>query len=579
MKTRGLVLLAAVSLVCAAVVAPAAQAVPPGPALAWGRNGLGQLGDGTTTDRSVPVPVCAPGATTPCSPGLGNATAVAAGALHTLWLLSDGTVVASGYNSQAQLGNGTTTDSAIPVRVCAIGATAPCTSFLSGVTAIAAGEDHSLALLSDGSVVSWGNNNQGQLGNGDAPTDSAVPVRVCAAGATAPCTSFLSGVTAIAAGGFDSLAISGGVAHAWGDNSDSQLGNGNAPTDSSTPVRVCAAGTTAPCTSFLSGVTAIAAGEDHVLAVAGGTAHAWGDNADGQLGNDDRGTDSGVPTRVCAVGTTAPCTSFLTGATAVAAGQDHSLALVGGVTHAWGDNLHGQLGDGTTTDRNTPVRTCAAGATAPCASPLSGVSAIAAGERGDHSLALIGGVVHAWGANNHGQLGDGTTTERTVPVQACAPGGTAPCATPLSGITAIDAGDATGTAIQGPPAADLAVDLRATAPLLSTAIDYTLTVTNTGPDTATTGTVTLTLPTAATGATSTTCTYTPTTRTATCPVTTLPNGATATHTLRATFGALTVNLALDATAIRTTSTPTDPNPANDTGIASCTALTSLIIIC
>ncbi|RLK58567.1 DUF11 domain-containing protein [Actinokineospora cianjurensis] len=577
-RSRLLVLLTVLGVVAAGVVAPMAEAVPPGPAVGWGRNGQGQLGQGTVVNSQVPASACAVGAAPPCAPALDNATAVAAGALHTLWLLADGTVVAAGLNDQSQLGDGTTTQRDVPVRVCAVGAAVPCTSFLSGVAAIAAGENHSLALLSDGSVVAWGNNNQGQLGNGAVPTDSAVPVRVCAVGAVVPCASFLTGVTAIAAGGFDSVAVSGGVAHTWGDNGDGHLGNGAAPTDSAVPVRVCAVGATAPCTSFLSGVTAIAAGEDHMLALAGGVVHAWGDNDQGELGNGAKPTDSAVPVRVCAEDTTAPCASFLSGVTAIAAGQEHSLALVGGVVHAWGDNNRGQIGNGGGADRVTPTRVCAVGATAPCTSYLSGVIAIAAGERGDHSAALISGGVSTWGANGSGQLGTGTTVDSAVPVRVCATGTTAPCTTFLSGVTAIDAGDATTFAIVAPPAADLAVDLRATAPPLGAAIDYTLTVTNTGPATAG-GTITVTLPPAATGATSTSCAYTHATRTATCPITAVAAGTQVTHGLRATFGLLTLNLALAATATRTSSTPADPNPTNDSRTATCTALTSLLITC
>ena len=126
--------------------------------MAWGCNDSGQLGNGTTTDSDVPVAVS----------GLGGVTAIAAGADHSLALLSDGTVMAWGYNGSGQLGNGTTTDSDVPVAVSGLSGT---------VTAIAGGGTHSLALLSDGTVMAWGRNGSGQLGNGTT-TDSHVPVAV-----------------------------------------------------------------------------------------------------------------------------------------------------------------------------------------------------------------------------------------------------------------------------------------------------------------------------------------------------------------------------------------------------------------
>src|SRR5439155_13848493 len=110
----------------------------------------------------------------------------------------------------------------------------------------------------------WGNNSSGQLGDGTI-ANRKVPVRVCAVWATYSCATFLSGVTAIAAGGKHSLAVVGGEAHAWGENAGGQLGD-NTYTRRLTPVRVCAAGASYPCATFLSGVTAIAAGREHSLA-------------------------------------------------------------------------------------------------------------------------------------------------------------------------------------------------------------------------------------------------------------------------------------------------------------------------
>ncbi len=231
------------------------------------------------------------------------------------------TILAWGDNSFGQFGNGTTTSSRTPVAVRLPAGTT--------VTAIAGSDTHSLALTSAGTVLAWGGNTFGQLGDGTT-TSSSTPVAVrLPAGTT---------VTAIAAGANHSLAItSTGAVFAWGENRAGQLGDGTT-TSSSTPVAVrLPAGTT---------VTAIAGGLGHSLAVTStGTTLAWGGNARGQLGD---GTTTGSST---------PITVKLPPATAVAAGDFHSLALTATDTvHAWGANSFGQLGDGSTSDSSTPGR-------------------------------------------------------------------------------------------------------------------------------------------------------------------------------------------------------------------------------
>src|SRR3990170_7413761 len=175
---------------------------------AWGYNLYGQLGNGNNTNSNVPVQVA----------GLTGITAIAGGGrAHSLALRNDGTVWAWGYNINGQLGNGTFTNSNVPV---------PVTSF-TGVSAISSGDLHSLALKNDGTVQAWGNNASGQLGNGTF-TNSNVPVPV----------SSLAAVTAIAGGANHSLALKNdGTVRAWGLNSYGQLGSGN-NTDSNIPVQV-----------------------------------------------------------------------------------------------------------------------------------------------------------------------------------------------------------------------------------------------------------------------------------------------------------------------------------------------------
>ncbi|WP_431922442.1 RCC1 domain-containing protein [Micromonospora wenchangensis] len=402
--------------------------------------------DGVPGGRAVTATVPAHDATGRATAKLGAVTAVGAGESHSLALRSNGTVVAWGGNQSGQLGDGTTVDRTTPVRVCAVGQDAPCTRFLTGVIAIAAGRNHNLALLRDRTVVAWGEN-WGDLGNGT-HNNRPTPVRVCAVGQVPPCTRFLTGVRSIAAGAFHSLAVLNDTsAVAWGYNSFGELGDGTIYTRL-TPVRVCAVGQVAPCTKFLSGVRSIAGGWVHTVAVADNAlALAWGWNQVGQLGD---GTTVGrtTPVRVCAVGQVAPCTRFLYAAGSVAANVGDSMALLGdGGPVTWGDNFTGVLGDGTFTGRTTPVRVCAVGQTAPCERFLYGIRRIAAGPV--HTMAqLSSGGVLTWGDNFTGELGDGTFTGRTVPGQVCAVGQTAPCERFLYGIRDIAAGAYHSLALQ-----------------------------------------------------------------------------------------------------------------------------------
>jgi alpha-tubulin suppressor-like RCC1 family protein len=298
--------------------------------------------------------------------GLTGVTAVAAGYLHSLALRNDGTVWAWGGNGEGQLGDGTTTQRSTPVQV----------NGLTGVTAIAAGGSHSLAVRSDGAVWAWGYNGSGQLGNGTT-ANALNPIQV----------SGLTGVTAIAAGSSHSLAVrDDGTVWAWGWNGDGQLGDGTT-TNATTPVQV----------SRLTGATAIAAGAYHSLALRNdGTVWAWGGGSWDQLG-DGNTAGSSTPVQV----------SGLSGATAIAAGDYHSLAVRDdGTVWAWGGGWWGQLGDGTTTQAPTPVQV----------KDLTGATAVAGSD--NHSLAVRNdGTVWAWGNNGVGQLGNPTTVQTFTPVQ------------------------------------------------------------------------------------------------------------------------------------------------------------------
>ena len=368
--------------------------------------------------------------------GLRYVIGAAGGAHHSLALLSDGTVMAWGSNSFGQLGaEPFLSDVPLPVEG------------LSDVKAIAAGNNYSLALLENGTVMAWGGDEYGQLGDGGTE-ESDVPVAVKG----------LTGVSAIAAGGYHSLALlENGTVMAWGENEYGQLGDGDTKS-SDIPVAV----------RGLTGVSAIAAGGYHSLAVLGGGAvSAWGSDTFGQLGKGAVAEKEGSeeeeekgPEEEEARHSELPVTvQGVSGATAVAAGARDSLALLGGGTvMAWGENKYGELGDGSLArDDETPTTV----------SGLSGVTAIAAG--GEHGLALLnGGTVMAWGEDRYGELGDGTTgAPGEVPVAVSGLGEMAGVASgvshdlaygePIPGVTALS--PASGSALGGTAVTVTGVDL------------------------------------------------------------------------------------------------------------------------
>jgi alpha-tubulin suppressor-like RCC1 family protein len=329
-------------------------------AVAWGDNLYRQLGNGTAIGMStLPVSVS----------NLKFVTAIAAGGRHSLALLANGSVVAWGNNEFGQLGDGTQATRSVPVAVAG----------LSGVTAVAAGANHSLALMSNGTVMAWGSNEFGQLGNGSV-LDSETPVMVKG----------LTGVRAIAAGASHSLALmSNGTVMAWGNNELGELGTGSVKS-STVPVAV----------KGLTGVSAISAGGESSLALlAKGTVDAWGSNESDQLGySTGEEVFSDVPAPV----------SGLSGITAIAEGYTHSLALTGsGTVMAWGEDAFGELGAGSTSPpRETPA----------AVPGLSGVTAVSAG-RQDSVALLGGGSVMTWGTDTRGTLGNGTSgAASAVPV-------------------------------------------------------------------------------------------------------------------------------------------------------------------
>jgi hypothetical protein len=266
--------------------------------------------------------------------------AVAAGYQHTVAVKNDGTVWAWGRNEEGQLGDNTTTDRSTPVQVLGPGGV----GFLTGVKAVTAGWYFTAALKEDGTVWAWGKNFKGVLGD-DTTTDRLTPVQVLGPDGVG----FLTGVKAVDAGSHHMAALKeDGTVWAWGSNSDGCLGDGSLVARW-TPIQVLDPGGE----GFLSGVKAVTAGSYYTMALKeDGTVLAWGTNDNGQLG-DNTDALSAIPVQVLGPGGA----GFLTGVMAVSAGFYHSMALKNdGTVWAWGKNEDGQLGDNTTTDRWTPVQ-------------------------------------------------------------------------------------------------------------------------------------------------------------------------------------------------------------------------------
>ncbi len=329
---------------------------------AWGDNTHGQLGDGTTLDSLQPVQVV----------GLSRVTAIAAGDAHSLALVRSGpstVLVAWGGNSKGQLGIDTTADVLEPVSVPLDGP----------VLSVAAGAHHTLAVVSvvgEGAQAwSWGDNSEGQLGNGTLD-DSTAPVQV----------KTVRDVIGVAAGAYHSFALeAGGAVYAWGRNDEGQLGDGTIMRRIS-PVEIATGGT----------VAALAAGFGHSVGVdEAGLLLVWGIY--------DEDADAGTADVLLRPSSLeAPADVSL-----VACGNYHAVAVdQDGVPWTWGRNDAGQLGDGTTADDWTPAERPA----------IAPVSAVAAGA--SHTLAITAdGRIWAWGANDQGQLGDWTTEDRSSPVE------------------------------------------------------------------------------------------------------------------------------------------------------------------
>jgi alpha-tubulin suppressor-like RCC1 family protein len=400
-----------------------------GTAQCWGDNRFGELGDVTTTGPAQcggqacslgPVSIKSSGTT-----ALTGVTALSMGLQTACAMLLGGTVSCWGSNATGTLGDGTAT----APNTCLPGLfNAPCTGTPGAVaglgsqpTAISVGDESACALFSGGTVQCWGDNTFGEMGTGSATGPNTCSGEPCA---TTPVTvggaSALTGVTAISVGsGFACALMSGGTVECWGDNADGQMGLGL----SSGPQK-CNGGATSCSTNphtvpGLSNVVQMSAGGATACAVtSGGNAWCWGYNSDGQLGNGTTtGPDGGdafsaspveVMTGVVPLG----------GVTSVAVGTNGTVCAVlsGGTVDCWGNNMAGELGDGTSTGPDS-CGGYACSTTPVAVKGLSGVTAVSVSA--DSACALLpGGFVQCWGGNSSGELGinSASTTQSTTPV-------------------------------------------------------------------------------------------------------------------------------------------------------------------
>lgn len=324
--------------------------------------------------------------------GLTNIVRLDASDASNLAIDASGRVWAWGNNERGELGNGTRRASATPVEVTGV----------AHVVQTATGNSDVVALTANGKVWSWGNNEQGQLGTGDRMSHLS-PVRATAVNAYV--SSHRVSVRQLAAGGNKAYALlSNGRVIAWGGNEYGDLGAGTTGGESLTPLVV---------KRLPSNIVAISSGNLFGDALSStGAVFDWGDNAHGQLGEGTR-RNSSVAVRV--IGLPDGKSHRVV---AISAGGDlpsngHNMALLSdGTVMTWGDNAEGQLGNGNTVSTTVPVR-------------VRGLSdgrtrhVVRIGAGGSHSMALLSdGTVMTWGNDVHGQLGDGKTVNSTVPVEA-----------------------------------------------------------------------------------------------------------------------------------------------------------------
>jgi alpha-tubulin suppressor-like RCC1 family protein len=323
----------------------------------WGNNSEGAVGDGTLMDRASPVQVA----------GIANAVAISGSFHHVCALRSDHTLWCWGSNESGALGDGTNTMRTTPVQV----------SGLTDAMDVEAGRHHVCAHRIAGAITCWGRNFEMELADGTT-TSRYAPVA----------TMGTDGITQLGSYGYATCGLSGGSVLCWGRNTYGEMGNGTMVSPQGTPGPV----------SGLTDAAEVQMGYTFACARrTNGHVICWGANAAGEIGDGTRGSTLRL----------APTTEVtgITDAIASSVGDAHACALRADRTLVcWGNNGSGEIGDGTTTLRTTPVSVRG----------LSNVAQVSVGD--DHACALLAdGTVTCWGANSQGQLGDGTTVLHLAP--------------------------------------------------------------------------------------------------------------------------------------------------------------------
>ncbi len=392
----------------------------------WGNGASGQLGDGDADDKNIPVAINTYNVTTG-----GRITNIANGQNHSCGI-KNGRAYCWGYGWNGQLGNGSTANSTSPTPVDTSGVLEGKT-----VTAITARGNHTCA-LANGEAFCWGNGTSGQLGNGSS-SSSALPVAVnmnasaleggrftsIKAGMNHTCgvsrgrgfcwgdgsDNKLGGsstsnrnqpyavpvgdmngrsVAKIDAGNTHTCAIANGAGYCWGAGTNGRIGNNTWGGTISSPTAVWTGGTSAlPSSATL---TDISTGSGHTCVVANGSAYCWGYGWPGQIGN-------GSTTTILvadAVDTSGALSEK--SIESIVAGSEQTCAVADGNLFCWGNNNHGVLGDDTTINRTTPVAVNTGSGLGDKRVSYHDISY-------GHACALASGEAYCWGSNSSGRLG------------------------------------------------------------------------------------------------------------------------------------------------------------------------------
>jgi alpha-tubulin suppressor-like RCC1 family protein len=343
-----------------------------GDVVCWGYGGDGELGGGSVGNTEAPQNLDG-GSPAPDAGGAPAVVSLAVGAGNSLALTATGQALAWGENLDGQLGSGDLVTRLLPTPMVALDA---------GVVSISTGTDHGCATLTTGTVLCWGSNDSGQLGNGST-TNSLAPVAV---------TGLPAAATAVACGGSHSCAIAGGALYCWGENSTGELGNGTT-TGTETPGLVV---------GLDGGVAAVQANQGVTCALTQrGDLFCWGQNPEGLLGNGNGqiiGNANGIPSTI-----PAQVTGLASGVTDFSIGSNHGCAVIdGGAVECWGQNFFGELGDGNAVAQGAPV---------PVNGLASGFKSVTVGDQHSCALNQQGGVF-CWGRGSYGEMGNGMTTDQ-----------------------------------------------------------------------------------------------------------------------------------------------------------------------